>query len=189
MANKDKQAREILGRIQNAYEHLPKWLQQGIITWNKGDIELENGSKILASATSSSAIRGTSQNLVYLDEFAFIPSNIQEEFFASVYPTIASGNTTKVLITSTPNGMNMFYKIWTDSEEGRNSYERCSVHWSMVPGRDEDWKDMTVQNSSLRQFEQEFESISAQTLININNTQVFIGDLYEQLKKENQKDN
>ena len=85
--------------------------------------------------------------------------------------------------------MNMFYKIWTDSEEGRNSYERCSVHWSMVPGRDEDWKDMTVQNSSLRQFEQEFESISAQTLININNTQVFIGDLYEQLKKENQKDN
>ena len=157
LANKDRQAREILSRIQNAYEHLPKWLQQGIVTWNKGDIELENGSKILASATSSSAIRGTSQNLVYLDEFAFVPSNLQEEFFASVYPTIASGKTTKVLITSTPNGMNMFYKIWTDSEEGRNSYVRQSVHWSMIPGRDEEWKEETIKNTSERQFQVEFE--------------------------------
>ena len=156
LANKDRQAREILSRIQNAYEHLPKWLQQGIVTWNKGDIELENGSKILASATSSSAIRGTSQNLVYLDEFAFVPSNLQEEFFASVYPTIASGKTTKVLITSTPNGMNMFYKIWTDSEEGRNSYVRQSVHWSMIPGRDEEWKEETIKNTSERQFQVEF---------------------------------
>lgn len=157
LANKDRQAREILSRIQNAYEHLPKWLQQGIVTWNKGDIELENGSKILASATSSSAIRGTSQNLVYLDEFAFVPSNLQEEFFASVYPTIASGKTTKVLITSTPNGMNMFYKIWTDSEEGRNSYVRQSVHWSMIPGRDDEWKEETIKNTSERQFQVEFE--------------------------------
>jgi hypothetical protein len=157
LANKDRQAREILSRIQNGYEHLPKWLQQGIVTWNKGDIELENGSKILASATSSSAIRGTSQNLVYLDEFAFVPSNLQEEFFNSVYPTISSGKTSKVLITSTPNGMNMFYKIWTDSEENRNSYRRVSVHWSMIPGRDEEWKAETIANTSERQFEQEFE--------------------------------
>jgi hypothetical protein len=157
LANKDRQAREILGRIQNAYEHLPKWLQQGIVTWNKGDIELENGSKILASATSSSAIRGTSQNLVYLDEFAFVAGNLQEEFFNSVYPTISSGKTTKVLITSTPNGMNMFYKIWTDSEEGRNTYVRQSVHWSMIPGRDDQWKKETISNTSERQFEQEFE--------------------------------
>lgn len=157
LANKDRQAREILSRIQNMYEHLPKWLQQGIVTWNKGDIELENGSKILASATSSSAIRGTSQNLVYLDEFAFVPSNLQEEFFNSVYPTISSGKTSKVLITSTPNGMNMFYKIWADSEEGRNAYKRVSVHWSLIPGRDEEWKKETIANTSERQFEQEFE--------------------------------
>jgi hypothetical protein len=111
------QAREILSRIQLAYEHLPKWLQQGIVEWNKGNIELENGSKILASATSSSASRGGSFNLVYLDEFAFVENNMQESFFASVYPTISSGETTKVLITSTPNGLNMFYKIWMDSEE------------------------------------------------------------------------
>jgi hypothetical protein len=157
LANKLAQAREILGRIQNAYEHLPKWLQQGVKEWNKGNIELENGSEILASATSSSAIRGTSQNLIYLDEFAFVPNNLQEEFFASVFPTISSGTTTKVLITSTPNGMNMFYKIWVDSEEGNNDYVRHGVHWSDVPGRDEKWKKETIKNTSEEQFRQEFE--------------------------------
>lgn len=157
LAHKLAQAREILSRIQLAYEHLPKWLQQGIIEWNKGFIELENGSKILASATSSSAIRGGSFNLVYLDEFAFVENNMQESFFASVYPTISSGETTKVLITSTPNGLNMFYKIWTDSEEGKNNYKRIDVHWSEVPGRDEKWKAETIRNTSEEQFRVEFE--------------------------------
>jgi len=157
LANKDRQAKEILSRIQYAYEYLPKWLQQGIIEWNKGNIELENGSKILASATSSSAVRGGSFNMIYLDEFAFVPNNIQEEFFNSVYPTISSGQSSKVLITSTPNGMNLFYKIWTDSEEGRNSYKRVDVHWSQVPGRTEEWKKQTISNTSERQFSQEFE--------------------------------
>lgn len=157
LANKEKQAIEILSRIQLAYEHLPKWLQQGIKEWNKKDIELENGSKILASSTSSSAIRGTSQNLVYLDEFAFVPPNMQEDFFASVYPTISSGKTTKILITSTPNGLNMFYKLWVDSEQGRNSYKRVDVHWTDIPGRDEAWKLETIKNTSEDQFRQEFE--------------------------------
>jgi Terminase large subunit, T4likevirus-type, N-terminal/Terminase RNaseH-like domain len=157
LANKDRQAREILSRIQLMFEHLPKWLQQGVVEWNKGNIELENGSKILSAATSSSAIRGGSFNLLYLDEFAFVPNNIQEEFFASVYPTISSGQSTKVLITSTPNGMNMFYKIWTDSENGKNHYARVSVHWSMIPGRDEKWQKMTIDNTSARQFRQEYE--------------------------------
>jgi hypothetical protein len=169
LANKLAQAREILGRIQTAYEHLPKWLQQGVKEWNKGNIELENGSEILASATSSSAIRGTSQNLIYLDEFAFVPNNLQEEFFASVFPTVSSGTSTKVLITSTPNGMNMFYKIWVDSEEGNNDYIRQDVHWSDVPGRDEKWKEETIKNTSEEQFRQEFECEflgSTSTLIN-----------------------
>jgi len=157
LANKERQAIEILSRIQFAYEHLPKWLQQGIKEWNKKDVELENGSKILASSTSSSAIRGTSQNLVYLDEFAFVPNNMQEDFFASVYPTISSGKTTKVLITSTPNGLNQFHKIWVDSEEGRNSYKRIDVHWSDMPGRDEAWKQETIRNTSEDQFRVEFE--------------------------------
>ena len=157
LAHKLSQAREILSRIQLAYEHLPKWLQQGIVEWNKGNIELENGSKILASATSSSAIRGGSFNLIYLDEFAFVENNMQEDFFASVYPTISSGQTSKILITSTPNGLNMFYKLWTDSEEGKNSYKRIDVHWSQVPGRDEKWKAETIRNTSEEQFRVEFE--------------------------------
>jgi len=157
LANKEAQAIEILGRIQLAYEHLPKWLQQGIIEWNKKSVELENGSKIVASSTASNAIRGTSQNLVYLDEFAFVANHIQESFFSSVYPTISSGETTKVLITSTPNGLNLFYKLWKDSEESRNSYHRIDVHWSDVPGRDEKWKEETIRNTSERQFKQEFE--------------------------------
>jgi hypothetical protein len=157
LAHKAEQAREILGRIQLAYEALPKWMQQGIIKWNEGSVELENGSKIVASSTASSAIRGTSQNLVYLDEFAFVPSHIQEEFFASVYPTITSGKTTKVLITSTPKGLNLFYKLWKDSEEGRNDYVRVEVHWSQVPGRDDKWKQEVIRNTSEEQFREEFE--------------------------------
>lgn len=157
LANKQVQAREILSRIQLAYEWLPKWMQQGIVEWNKGNIELENGSKILASATSSSAVRGQSYNLVYLDEFAFVPRNVQDAFFASVFPTISSGTTSKLLITSTPNGMNLFYKIWTDSENGENDYARVDVHWSDVPGRDEAWKERTIRATSEDQFKQEFE--------------------------------
>jgi len=169
LAHKEKQAREILSRIQLAYEHLPKWMQQGIVEWNKGNVELENGSKIQSSSTASSAIRGTSQNFVYLDEFAFVPSHIQETFFSSVFPTISSGETTKVLITSTPNGLNLFYKLWSESEQGRNSYKRIDVHWSDVPGRDEAWKEDMVRNTSLDQFRQEFECEflgSSSTLIN-----------------------
>ena len=157
LANKKTTAMELLGRLQLAYEHLPKWLQQGILIWNKGNIELENGSKILASSTSGSAIRGGSFNIIFLDEFAFVPSNISEEFFSSVYPTISSGKTTKVFIVSTPNGMNMFYKLWTDAEEKQNDYSPISVHWSQVPDRDEAWKEKTIRNTSERQFQQEFE--------------------------------
>jgi len=157
LAHKEAQAIEILSRVQLAYEHLPKWLQQGIVEWNKKSVELENGSTIIASSTSSSAIRGTSQNLVYLDEFAFVPNNLQEQFFASVYPTISSGKTTKVLITSTPNGLNQFYRIWANSERGQNDYKRFDVHWSNVPGRDEEWKKETIRNTSEEQFRVEFE--------------------------------
>ena len=157
LANKKATAMELLGRLQLAHEHMPKWLQQGVLIWNKGNIELENGSKILASSTSGSAIRGGSFNIIFLDEFAFVPQNISEEFFSSVYPTISSGKTTKVFIVSTPNGMNMFYKLWTDAEEKQNDYSPISVHWSQVPDRDQEWKDKTIRNTSERQFQQEFE--------------------------------
>ena len=157
LANKSVTARDILSRLQLAYENLPKWMQQGIIAWNKGNIELENGSKIIAAATSSSAIRGGSYNIIFLDEFAFVPSNVAEQFFASVYPTITSGQNTKVIIVSTPHGMNMFYKIWVDAQERRNDYIATEVHWSEVPGRDEEWKKETIRNTSESQFNAEFE--------------------------------
>ena len=130
LANKSSTARDLLGRLQLAYENLFKWLQQGVLNWNKGSLELENGSKILADATSSSAIRGGSFNIIFLDEFAFIPNNISEQFFSSVYPTISSGKSSKVMIVSTLHGMNMFYKLWNDVQHKRNDYVPIEVHWS-----------------------------------------------------------
>ena len=134
------------------------WLQQGVVVWNKGNVELENGSKIIAASTSSSAIRGGSFNCVFLDEFAFVPNNIAEEFFNSVYPVISSGKTSKIIIVSTPNGMNLFYKLWMDAINKKNNYKTFEIHWSMVPGRDEAWKEETIRNTSERQFRQEFET-------------------------------
>lgn len=157
LANKGSLARDILAKYQLAYENLPMWLQQGIITWNKGNVELENGSKIIAASTSSSAVRGGAFNVVFLDEFAFVPANIANEFFNSVYPVISSGISTKIIIVSTPNGMNLFYKLWMDAIAKKNGYKTFSIHWSMVPGRDEKWKEETIKNTSLEQFRQEFE--------------------------------
>ena len=169
LANKSSTARDLLGRLQLAYENLPKWLQQGVLNWNKGSLELENGSKILAAATSSSAIRGGSFNIIFLDEFAFIPANISEQFFSSVYPTISSGKKSKVMIVSTPHGMNMFYKLWNDATHKRNDYVPIEVHWSEVPGRDDKWKEETIRNTSEAQFATEFECEfvgSVDTLLN-----------------------
>ncbi len=168
LANKQATAREILSRLKLAYEYLPKWLQQGIVEWNKGSIILENGSKIIASSTSASAIRGGSFNMIFLDEFAHVPTNIAEEFFSSVYPTITSGQSTKVLMVSTPNGLNMFYHYWRGAtkntgEIGKNEYIPIEVHWSEVPKfpggpcRDEKWKKETIANTSEQQFQSEFE--------------------------------
>jgi hypothetical protein len=168
LANKQSTAREMLSRLKLAYEYLPKWLQQGILEWNKGSIQLENGSKILASSTSASAVRGGSFNLLFLDEFAFVPQNIAEEFFSSVFPTITSGLSTKVLLISTPNGLNMFYKLWKGAtkkpgEPGKNEYVPIEVHWTQVPStaggklRDQKWKEEMIKQTSEKQFESEFE--------------------------------
>ena len=157
LANKAATARELLGRLQTAYENLPKWMQQGIIAWNRGSLELENGSKILAASTSASAVRGMSFNILFLDEFAFVPNHIADSFFASVYPTITSGKSTKVIIVSTPHGMNHFYRMWHDAERSKNEYVPTDVHWSEVPGRDAKWKEQTIANTSESQFKVEFE--------------------------------
>ena len=158
LANKSATSRELLSRMQLAYEHLPFWLQQGVGVWNKGSFELENGSKIISSATSSSAIRGSSFNLVFLDEFAFVDNNLAEDFFRSVYPTISSAENTKLIIVSTPYGMNHYYRMWKEAVDKRSNFVPIQVHWSEVPGRDEEWKQNTIKNTSIEQFRQEFET-------------------------------
>jgi hypothetical protein len=174
LANKSATSRELLGRLQMAYEKLPIFLQQGVSEWNKGSIELENGSRILAGSTSSSSIRGYSFNLIFLDEFAFVQQNMAEDFFRSVYPTISSGNTSKVIIVSTPNGMNHFYKMWSDAVEDNSNYHPFEINWWDVPGRDDAWRKQTVENTSEEQFRQEFECEflgSAGTLISATKLQ------------------
>lgn len=157
LANKGKTAQELLGRFQFAYEKLPFWLQQGVVTWNKQGLELENGASIISGSTSSSAIRGGSFNVIFLDEFAHIENHVADQFFQSVYPTISSGQTSKIFMVSTPKGMNLFYKIWKKAVEGKNEYVPVDIHWSQVPGRDEAWKKQTIDNTSESQFQQEFE--------------------------------
>jgi hypothetical protein len=157
LANKAPTAREILNRIKIAYEALPLWLQQGVRTWNKGDIELENNCRVMATSTASSAIRGYSISLLYLDEFAFVPSNIADEFFTSVYPTISSGTQSKILISSTPNGMNHYYRMWTEAVEGQNGFKHIEANWRQVPGRDQAWADDQRRILGEEKFLQEME--------------------------------
>ena len=157
LANKASTARDLLARLQTAYENLPKWMQQGVLVWNKGSLELENGSKIMAASTSAAAVRGMTFNIIFLDEFAFVPNHIADDFFSSVYPTISSGKSTKIIIVSTPKGMNHFYRLWHDAERGANEYVPTQVHWSEVPGRDEKWREQTIKNTSEQQFRVEFE--------------------------------
>ena len=187
LANKAATARDLLGRLQMAYENLPRWMQQGIVAWNKGSLELENGSKIIAASTSASAVRGMSFNIIFLDEFAFVQNHLADDFFASVYPTISSGKSTKVIIVSTPHGMNHFYRMWHDAERGQNEYVATEVHWSEVPGRDKKWKEQTIRNTSKQQFAIEFECEflgSVDTLVSAAKLKALV---YEQPIEQNGK--
>ena len=156
LANKGETAREILGRVQLAYEHLPRWLQHGVKEWNKGSFELENNSRVIAAATSKSGIRGYSINLLFIDEAAFIEN--WDDFFTSVYPTISSGKESKIILVSTPNGLNHFYAIWANARENRNGYKPIQVMWDAVPGRDEQWRKDTLasMNFDIEKFQQEY---------------------------------
>jgi hypothetical protein len=168
LANKASTARDLLDRLQTGYENLPKWLQQGVISWNKGSMELENKSKITAASTSASSIRGGTYNIIFLDEFAFVPNTVADNFFSSVYPVITSGKSSKVIVVSTPYGMNHFYRLWDDAQTSKNDYVPIEVHWTDVPGRDEEFKRSTIANTSESQWRQEFECLflgSSDTLI------------------------
>ena len=157
LANKGDTAREILSRIQLAYQHLPDWLQQGVTEWNKGSFELENNSRVIAAATSSDNIRGYSINLLFIDEAAFVDN--WDAFFTSVFPTITSGTDTKIVLVSTPNGLNHFYKTWEGAKKKENGYVPILVKWTDVPGRDENWRQTTLagMNFDTEKFAQEYE--------------------------------
>jgi len=161
LANKESMAKKLLGDIKKSFEHLPSWLQQGVVEWNKTSVTFENGSKIVVSATSGSAGRGDSYSMIVLDEFAFIPENEAEDFFSSVFPTISSGKTTKLVIISTPYGLNHFYKMWVEATEGRSGFIPIEIDWWETPGRDEKWKEETIKafgggQEGQRRFDQEF---------------------------------
>lgn len=153
LANNAAKSREILGRLKMMYELLPWWLKPGVVEWNKGSVEFSNGSKIFAGPTTNSSIRGFSINCVYLDEFAFVQNDV--EFFTSTYPVITSGTQTKIIITSTPNGMNLFYKLYTDAVNRKNEFKAIKYIWDRHPHRDEAWKRETIRNTSEKQFRQE----------------------------------
>jgi hypothetical protein len=182
LANKGATAREMLARLTLMLENLPFFLQPGCKVLNKGSIKFSNNSEVLAAATSSSSIRGLSLNVVFLDEFAFV--NKANEFYTSTYPVITSGSDTKVIITSTPNGVgNMFYKLWQGAIQNANSFKPFTIKWWEVPGRDEAWKQQTIENTSERQFQQEFECLGGDSevdvIINSNKIKIKLRNLYE----------
>lgn len=187
LANKEKTALEILSRIKMIYEGLPLWLQPGIVDggWNKQSITLGNGSRIIATSTASSAIRGYTINSLFLDEFAFVPPQIAEEFMNSVYPTVSSGKTSKIIIVSTPNGMNHFYNIWIDAIRGKNSYFPVKINWWEVPGRDDNFKKEIIRNQGITSWNQEYNCFSTHSNINIRNKEngliksVTVNELWE----------
>jgi hypothetical protein len=158
LANKASTAKDLLSRLQVSFENLPDWMQQGIKSWNKTSLELENGSKIITASTSASSVRGGSYNIIFLDEFAFVPNTVALNFMNSVYPTISSGRDSKVIVVSTPNGLNQFYKMWDEAVKGENDYIPIEINWNDVPGRDEEWKKKTIANlGSEKAFLQEFQ--------------------------------
>ena len=167
LANRAATARTILGRIKMAFELVPKWLKPGVDEWNKGKVTFENGCVIFADASSASSIRGESISILYIDEAAFLEN--WEEFYASTFPTISSGKQSKVILVSTANGLNHFYHLWQDSVKGHSNFGNFEVTWRDVPGRDEEWKQEQIANTSEEQFMQEHENNfmgSQGTLIN-----------------------
>lgn len=163
LAHKGSMSAEVLDRTKQAIELLPDFLQPGIVEWNKGSIELDNGSSIGAYASSPDAVRGNSFAMIYIDECAFIPNFI--DAWLAIQPVISSGRRSKIIITTTPNGLNHFYDIWDAALSGKSGFEPYTAIWNSVKERlynDQDmfddgwqWSSQTISASSLEQFKQE----------------------------------
>lgn len=188
LANKMSTAKEIFSRVQMIIELCPKWLQQGIKIWNKTSFELENGTKCFCGATSPSAVRGQSISLLVLDEFAFLGANLAEEFIASVFPTISSSQTSQLIIVSTPKGMNHYYKLWTEAEQGINGFVPIHGRWQEHPKRDQGWANEQRAILGDVKYAQEVECITGRSIITVRNKKtglienIRIDELYERQK-------
>ena len=158
LANNERTSIDLLRKVKESYESLPLWMQPGIMQggWSKTQVALDNGCRLISGSTGSNAIRGSSINLLCLDEFAFVPDNVADEFMSSVYPTVSSGTSSKIIMVSTPNGMNHFFTIWINSIRGSNNFMPVQVDWWEVPGRDQAWKDRIVSDIGPLRFSQEF---------------------------------
>ena len=173
LANKAMTAKGILQKVRLIYESLPTWLQVGVVTWNKSSIELENGSRIEAAATSSSAIRSMSISTLIIDECAFVDAGVWEEFYASVYPTVSSSKESKIFLISTPKGMNHFYKFWRDAvnkEDTKSNFVHYEIAWDEPPGRDDKFKQDVIAEFGKDYWLQEFECLCISTKIEVLDT-------------------
>lgn len=170
LANKLAVAKEIFSRVQFIIENCPKWLQQGVTEWNKTSLKLENGSRVFCSATSPSAVRGFSVDNIFCDEFAHLSGNLADEFIASVFPTLSSSTTSKLIIVSTPKGMNHYWKLWDEAEKKMNGFTTVSAEWHENPNRDEAWLKGQLEELGELKYNQEVLCIGGETLVTLRDT-------------------
>jgi len=189
LANKEKTAIEILTRIKRAFILLPLWMQQGIEDggWNQKSIILENGTNVVVSGTSADSISGLTVSLLFIDEFAKIPQHVCEEFYTATYPVISSGKNSKIIIVSTPLGMNLFYELWCKAVRGDSNFFPIKINWWEVPGRDDEWKKDMIRDIGKIRFSQEFQCANSQSIITVRDTttniikNVEIGQFFEDI--------
>lgn len=184
LANKESQALEIMMRIQLAYYALPMWLQQGLRKFNNSEILMENGTRIFAAASSSSAIRGKTVDLMLVDEFAHLDNNIADSFMKSVFPTQASRPDSMLLLISTPKGLNHFYEIWQKAKTGESDFVPAKVQWWEIDGRDEAWKNRQIKEFGQVFFAQEFACLDGEEEVTVETPEgevmtITLKDLYE----------
>lgn len=165
-------ARSILEKLQDAYDSLPNWLKMGVTKRNKSELELQNGSRIIAGITSYDAFRCQGFNLVYLDEFAFVPDKDAQDFMNVIFTMFTAGKFTKVIITSSVrSSKDCFAKIWKDSEEGKNQFVRTLIKWDEIPGRNNEWKEQMIANIGIDAWNEQFECEYADTKTTKNGEQ------------------
>ena len=146
LSNKGATTREIIDKGKTILEHLPFFLKPGVLKWDVFNTKFDNGCRIIGQTTTKKAAIGFTIHLLFMDEFAHIPHNFVNTFYENVYPTVSASANSKVIITSTPNGFNKFYDIYSAAEKGLSEYVPFRVDWWDVPGRDEKWMEQEIAN-------------------------------------------